>query len=108
VIDADEFKRSLLREAFMDGSYDEWLVPAAIREHEAEGERFHPLELASLVHEESSYLAKSLRADAIAAGDKIVIDTVLSNEADALALGQRLNLASRRPFRPSRRVIGAR
>ncbi len=93
VIDADEFKRSLLREAQQDGSYDTWLMPDAIREREAQGERFYPLELASLVHEESSYLAKSLRADAIAAGDNIVIDTVLSNEADALALGQRLAAA---------------
>lgn len=93
VIDADEFKRSLLREAQADGSYDQWLMPDAIREREAQGERFYPLELASLVHEESSYLAKSLRADAIAAGDNIVIDTVLSNEADALALGQRLTEA---------------
>lgn len=93
VIDADEFKRSLLREAQADGSYDQWLMPAAIREREAAGERFYPLELASLVHEESSYLAKSLRGDAIAAGDNIVIDTVLSNEVDAVALGQRLNEA---------------
>lgn len=92
VIDADEFKRSLLSEAQADGSYDQWLVPDAIREREAERERFYPLELASLVHEESSHLAKSLRTDAIAAGD-IVIDTVLSNESDALALGQRLHAA---------------
>lgn len=93
VIDADEFKRSLLREALADGSYDQWLMPDTIRAHEAEGERFYPLELASLVHEESSYLAKQLRADAIDAGDNIVIDTVLSKEADALALGQRLHAA---------------
>lgn len=93
VIDADEFKRSLLREAQADGSYDQWLKPAAIREREAQGERFFPLELASLVHEESSHLAKSLRADAIAAGDNIVIDTVLSKQAAALALGQLLNEA---------------
>lgn len=93
VIDADEFKRSLLSEAQADGSYDQWLVPDAIRDREAQGERFYPLELASLVHEESSHLAKSLRTDAIAAGDNIVIDTVLSNESDALALGQRLHAA---------------
>lgn len=93
VIDADEFKRSLLRKAQADGSYDQWLVPDAIREREAQGEKFYPLELASLVHEESSHLAKSLRADAIAAGDNIVIDTVLSSESDALALGQRLHEA---------------
>ncbi|MFT4281509.1 zeta toxin family protein [Microbacterium sp.] len=93
VIDADEFKRSLLREAQADGSYDQWLMPDAIREREAQGEKFYPLELASLVHEESSYLAKSLRADAIAAGDNIVIDAVLSSEANALALGERLSEA---------------
>lgn len=93
VIDADEFKRSLLREAQVDGSYDQWLMPDAIRELGARSERFYPLELASLVHEESSYLAKSLRVDAIAAGDNIVIDTVLSNESDALALGQLLTEA---------------
>lgn len=93
VIDADEFKRSLLLQAKADGSYDQWLMPDAIREREAQGEKFYPLELASLVHEESSYLAKSLRADAIANGDNIVLDTVLSNEDDALALGQRLEAA---------------
>lgn len=93
VIDADEFKRSLLREAQADGSYDQWLIPDAIREREAQGEKFYPLELASLVHEESSRLAKSLRADAIAAGDNIVIDTVLSNKSDALELGQQLHEA---------------
>lgn len=90
VIDADEFKRSLLREALEDGSYDQWLVPDAVREREAQGEKFYPLELASLVHEESSYLAKEFRADAIDEGYNIVIDTVLSNETDARALGQRL------------------
>jgi AraC-like DNA-binding protein len=37
VIDADEFKRSLLRKAQADGSYDQWLMPDAIREREAQG-----------------------------------------------------------------------
>ena len=93
VIDADKFKSALLREAQKDGSYDRWLIPDAIREREVQGEKFYPLEMASLVHEESSRLAKSLRADAIAAGDNIVIDTVLSNKSDALELGQSLNEA---------------
>lgn len=93
VVDADEFKRFLLREAQADGSYETWLVPAAVRELEAAGERFLPLELASLVHEESSYLAKALRADAIEAGENIVIDTVLSSEVSALALGEALAAA---------------
>lgn len=93
VVDADEFKRSLLREAQADGSYEQWLMPEAVREREARGERFFPLELASLVHEESSLLAKGLRDDAIAAGDNIVIDAVLSKRSSALALGQRLDEA---------------
>lgn len=93
VSDPDEFKRALLIEALADGSYDQWLMPDAIREREAQGERFFPLELASLVHEESSLLGKRLRADAIAAGDNIVIDTVLSNETEAVALGESLREA---------------
>lgn len=93
VIDADEFKRDLLRKAQADGSYESWLMPEAIREREAAGEKFFPLELASLAHEESSYLAKALRDDAIASGDNIVVDTVLSSEATALALGETLAAA---------------
>lgn len=88
VIDADEFKRSLLHEAQADGSYDDFLIPAEIRERREAGENFYPLELASLVHEESSYLARALRTDAIATGDNIVVDAVLSDMDDALALGR--------------------
>lgn len=86
-IDADEFKRLLLHEAKADGSYDTWILPDVVRQLESEGEQFFPLELASLVHEESSYLAKALRDDAIQAGDNIIVDTVLADEAKALALG---------------------
>jgi len=52
--------------------------------------RFYPLELAALVHEEPSYLAKALRSDAIEAGDNIVIDAVLSDADKAVALGSQL------------------
>jgi chloramphenicol 3-O-phosphotransferase len=93
VIDADEFKRSLLHQAQADGSYDDFLIPNEIRERQEAGEKFYPLELASLVHEESSYLARALRADAIATGDNIVVDTVLSDTNDALALGRQLESA---------------
>ncbi|WP_422117749.1 zeta toxin family protein [Brachybacterium sp. UNK5269] len=89
-VDADEFKELLLDEAGRDGSLEGWLKPDTIRDLEVEGERFFPLELASLVHEESSYLARLLRDRAIAAGDNIVVDTVLSGEASALELGDRL------------------
>ena len=89
-IDADEFKAALLEAADHDGSLEEWLKPDAVRTLEDQGEQFFPLELASLVHEESSYLAKALRARAIAAGDNIIVDTVLAGEGSALALGDQL------------------
>lgn len=90
VIDADEFKRALLREAIDDGSYDAWLKPTEVSDLETAGERFFPLELAALVHEESSQLAKQLRDEAMAEGLNVVIDTVLSSEAVALQLGEQL------------------
>lgn len=90
VIDADEFKKLLLREAQKDGSYEGWLVPVAVSNLQTKGEQFFPLELASLVHEESSILAKKLRDDAIVAGDNIVIDAVLSDAVKAIAMGQHL------------------
>lgn len=91
VVDADEFKRQLLREALADGSYERWLMPAEVRALQQQGERFFPLELAALVHEESARLAQALRSDAIAVGDDLVIDTVLGKHADALALGRQLD-----------------
>lgn len=90
-IDADEFKKLLLREAIADGSYETWLIPEPIRELEHQGERFYPLELASLVHEESSRLAAALRADLITAETNIVVDTVLGSTASAEALGRQLD-----------------
>lgn len=90
VIDPDEFKRALLRQAIEDGSYESFLKPAEVRGH---NERFFPLELASLVHEESSLIAYNLRKEAIAAGENLVIDTVLSSVDKALMLGQELENA---------------
>lgn len=86
-IDADEFKRALLREAIADGSYESFIKPEQVKAHEAGGEPFYPLELASLVHEESALLADRLRHEAIAEGTNVVIDTVLSNPAKAEELG---------------------
>ena len=77
-VDADEFKRALLQAAIDDGTYEGIIKPAAIHEREAAGEKFYPLELASLVHEESSMLAKRLRRQVIAEGMNVVVDTVLS------------------------------
>ncbi|NTW39883.1 MAG: AAA family ATPase [Cellulomonadaceae bacterium] len=93
VVDADEFKRALLEEAVADGSYEQWIKPDAVKERERQGERFFPLELASLVHEESSLLATRLRREAIAEGANIVIDTVLSSPDKADQLGRMLDRA---------------
>ena len=90
-IDADEFKHALLREAIADGSYESFIKPEQVKVLESAGERFFPLELASLVHEESSTLARRLQRDAIAEGTNVVIDAVLSNPAIAEVLGRRLS-----------------
>ncbi|WP_230674229.1 zeta toxin family protein [Rathayibacter sp. Leaf248] len=89
-VDADEFKRALLTEAIKDGSYDRAIMPPEVRAAEAAGERFFPLELASLVHEESSQLAIRVRNEAVRDGLNVVIDTVLSSPEKAVELGQRL------------------
>lgn len=93
IVDADDFKKALLQQAIDDNSYETWIKPDQIRELEATGERFFPLEMASLVHEESSYIAKQLRHAAIRAGDNIVIDTVLSDSRTAVELGNTLSAA---------------
>lgn len=94
VIDADDFKAALLDQARKDGSYEDWIKPDAVKELEANtGETFYPMELASLVHEESSMLAKQLRADSLERGDNLVVDTVLSNAAGAVQLGSQLQKA---------------
>ncbi len=95
-VDADEFKRKLLAEAVRDGSYEAHLKPPAIKEREAAGEAFYPLELAALVHEESSYLATRLRDEALSTGTNVVLDAVLSNSDKAVALGRILERAKYR------------
>ncbi len=93
VVDADRFKEKLLREALADGSYETFLKPDAVREREEAGEPFFPLELAALVHEESSHLARVLRDEALREGTNVVIDSVLSKPAPAVELGEKLAAA---------------
>ncbi|GAB3186272.1 hypothetical protein GCM10027060_26650 [Nesterenkonia halophila] len=93
-IDADDFKKSLLEQALQDGSFNDSIKPAELKDHESQtGDRFHPMEMASLVHEESSMLARTMRAEAIDNGENIVVDTVLSSEDSAKELGETLNAA---------------
>ncbi|WP_402372993.1 zeta toxin family protein [Isoptericola rhizosphaerae] len=93
VVDADKFKEKLLREAVADGSYEGFLKPQAVADREADGEQFFPLELAALVHEESSYLARRLRDEAMRDGANMVLDSVLSDPDKAVQLGGRLAAA---------------
>ena len=92
-IDADDFKRKLLEEAVRDGSLESFIKPAQVRAREQAGERFFPLELASLVHEESSRLAKRARADALREGADLIVDSVLSNPEAAVQMGVQLAAA---------------
>lgn len=84
-INPDDFKDDLLVQARADGSYESYMVPDEVRELEANGEKFYPRELAALVHNESSILAKKAIRDAIGRGDNIVIDGTLSGEKNARA-----------------------
>ncbi len=92
-VDADEFKKLLLREAIADGSYESAIKPLEVREMEGTGETFYPLELASLVHTESSRLAAALREDLIAEKTNVVVDTVLGDETSADGLAEQLTRA---------------
>jgi hypothetical protein len=90
IIDADDFKDHLLEQAIKDGDYDRFLKPQEVKDLEAQGERFFPRDLASLVHEESSMLAMTARTEAIEAGENIVIDSVLGSKRSADELAQQL------------------
>lgn len=93
VVNADDFKELLLERAVDDGTYEEFLKPQEVRDLEAQGEQFFPLELAALVHRESSFIAGRLRNLAMAEGLNIIIDGVLVNRSKALALGRQLEPA---------------
>ncbi|TFF12433.1 toxin component of a toxin/antitoxin system [Cellulosimicrobium terreum] len=95
-VDPDEIKTQLLDAAAADGSYETFIKPPAVREFEAQGERFFPLDFAALVHEESSALAKVVREEAIRAGANVVIDSVLSKPDAAVELGHQLERAGYR------------
>ena len=95
-VDPDEIKTQLLDAAAADGSYETFIKPPAVRELEAQGERFFPLDFAALVHEESSALAKIVREQAIRAGANVIIDSVLSKPDAAVELGHMLERAGYR------------
>lgn len=93
VIDADKFKKKLMREALEDGTYDSFFKPPEVRKREELGEQFFPMDMASLVHEESSMLSEKLRAACLARGLNAVIDKVLASEESAQKLAAQLQEA---------------
>lgn len=89
-VDPDEFKAKLLREAIADGSYETKIKPDEVKALDASGDRYYPMDMAALVHEESSFLAMRLRTEAIANGENLIIDGVLSDPEYATDLGRTL------------------
>lgn len=86
IVDPDEFKTLLIRAAIDDGSINK-LIPPEAAEH---GINLTPMELAALVHEESSSLAGRVRNDAIELGENVVIDGVMANKDKALRMANQL------------------
>ena len=80
IVDPDEFKTLLMENAHDRGWLDD-LIPDEVRQS---GFTITPMEMAALVHEESSYLAQQVRDTALAAGENVVIDSVMARESAAL------------------------
>jgi len=93
VIDADHFKEGLVDAALRDGSYERFIKPGEVGQLEAGGERFFPLEMSALLHEESGLLVRAQQRQLLRAGANVIIDTVLSNPDGAVLLGGRLEAA---------------
>ena len=91
VVNADDFKDDLLDQAMKDGSYERHLMPPEVTRAQAAGERFYPRELASLVHEESSMLAKTAITTSIRRGDNLVVDGTLASKTSADRLFRQLD-----------------
>ena len=86
VSDPDEFKRLLLRQALQDGSYEAWFCEP-LRRAGADPSRRRPMELASLMHRESSsLLARLQRQAALRDGENLVVDGVLAELGKARQL----------------------
>ncbi|VEG27151.1 zeta toxin family protein [Actinomyces howellii] len=93
VIDADSIKGRLIDVARADGSLEAEIKPAAVRALEAHGEHFHDLDLSSLVHEESSMIARLARSDAIAQRKNILLDQVCSSPTKTADVVSQLDAA---------------
>jgi predicted kinase len=88
-IDPDDFKTRLLRKLRESGEYDE-IVPPAVKSRIDAGDRFAPGELAALVHEESSELAREAATISLERGERVVIDGVHGSKVKLLKRFQQL------------------
>lgn len=73
VTDADAIKSRLIDTARRDGTLESFIKPPAVRDLEAQGEGFSDLDLASLVHEESSFIAKKTKNSPVDQRTKIIL-----------------------------------
>ncbi|MGY5766002.1 zeta toxin family protein [Brachybacterium sp. DNPG3] len=90
-LDADRVKEALLLRHVHGGeTYGAAIKPPEIRDLERSGETIHPLEMAPLVHEESSMIIRRLRDSAMSDGTNLIIDGVLANPEGARRLGEEL------------------
>lgn len=89
-VNSDDFKVKLMEQAERDGSFESFFKGPELRALEATGERLFPMELASLVHEESSMLARQFRNQVMDSGMNIVVDGVLAGQRSAIGLGEQL------------------
>lgn len=92
-VNSDNFKVKLMKQAERDGSFESFFKGPELRALEATGERLFPMELASLVHEESSMLARQFRNQVLDSGMNIVVDGVLAGQRSAVGLGEQLQAA---------------
>lgn len=90
VCDPDIFKEKILRHELATDQLKHLETPL-IKDLKKQGERFAPMEYASLVHEESSLLSAKLQAHLRRTGSNFVIDTVLKSEASAEKIKNQLD-----------------
>ena len=80
--DPDMFKEKIIQHELESGNLDRLKTPL-VKELEAQGHKFAPMEFAALVHEESSMLSAKLQKDLRKDGTNYVIDTVLKSQGSA-------------------------
>lgn len=80
--DPDMFKEKIIAHELETGNLDRLKTPL-VKELEAQGHKFAPMEFAVLVHEESSMLSAKLQKELRKDGTNYVIDTVLKSQGSA-------------------------